>query len=51
MSSIGWQMPYTFPVAGVIAALIMGVLLELFASILPVHSAAKLDIIRALHYE
>jgi putative ABC transport system permease protein len=49
--TIGWEMPYTFPVGGVIAALIVGVLLALFASILPARSAAKLDIIRALQYE
>ncbi len=49
--TIGWQMPYTFPVMGVIAALVLGVLLGLFASILPARSAAKLDIIRALQYE
>jgi putative ABC transport system permease protein len=49
--AIGWKMPYTFPVGGVIAALIIGVLLALFASILPARSAAKLDIIRALQYE
>jgi putative ABC transport system permease protein len=48
---IGWQMPYTFPVLGVIGALVIGVLLALFASILPARSAAKLDIIRALQYE
>ncbi len=48
---VGWQMPYTFPVAGVIAAVIVAVLLALFASILPARSAAKLDIIRALQYE
>ena len=50
-ATIGWQMPYTFPVGGVIAAIVIGVLLALFASILPARSAAKLDIIRALQYE
>lgn len=48
---VGWQMPYTFPVGGVIAAIVVGVLLALFSSILPARSAAKLDIIRALQYE
>ena len=37
--------------AGIIAAVILGILLALFASILPARSAAKLDIIRALQYE
>lgn len=50
-STIGWKMPYTFPLMGIIAALVVGVLLALFASILPARSAAKLDIIRALQYE
>ncbi len=49
--TIGWQMPYTFPVMGVIAAVVLGVVLALFASILPARNAAKLDIIRALQYE
>ncbi|MEZ4671996.1 MAG: FtsX-like permease family protein [Anaerolineae bacterium] len=49
--TIGWKMPYTFPAIGVIAAIVVGVLLALFASILPARSAARLDIIRALQYE
>jgi len=49
--AIGWEMPYTFPVMGVIAAVVIGVLLALGASILPARSAAQLDIIRALQYE
>lgn len=48
---LGWNMPYTFPVMGIIAALVVGVLLGLFASVLPARNAAKLDIIRALQYE
>lgn len=50
-STIGWDVPYIFPAAGVVAAIIVGVLLALFASVLPARSAAKLDIIRALQYE
>jgi putative ABC transport system permease protein len=50
-STFGWEMPYFFPVIGIIAAVVVGVLLALFASILPARSAAKLDIIRALQYE
>jgi putative ABC transport system permease protein len=49
--SVGWKMPYTFPIMGIIAAVVVGVLLALFASVLPAHNAAKLDIIRALQYE
>ena len=50
-STVGWEMPYSFPLMGIIAAIVVGVLLALFASILPARSAAKLDIIRALQYE
>jgi putative ABC transport system permease protein len=50
-TTIGWQMPYFFPVAGIIAAIVIGVLITLFASILPARNAAGLDIIRALQYE
>lgn len=49
--TIGWQMPYTFPVIGVVAAIVLGVMLALFASILPARNAARLDIIRALQYQ
>lgn len=50
-SSIGWNMPYFFPTIGIIAAIVIGVLITLFASILPARNAAQLDIIRALQYE
>lgn len=49
--TIGWRMPYPFPLMGIIAGLIVGVLLALFSSILPARNAARLDIIRALQYE
>jgi putative ABC transport system permease protein len=49
--TIGWKMSYPFPLAGVIAGLIVGVMLALSSSILPARNAAKLDIIRALQYE
>ncbi len=50
-SALGWEVPYIFPVAGIIAAIVVGVLIALFAGILPARSAARLDIIRALQYE
>jgi putative ABC transport system permease protein len=49
--TIGWKMPYPFPLMGIIAGLIVGVILALFSSILPARNAAKIDIIRALQYE
>jgi ABC-type lipoprotein release transport system permease subunit len=36
---------------GIVAAIVVGVILALFASILPARNATKLDIIRALQYE
>jgi putative ABC transport system permease protein len=50
-SALGWEVPYIFPVAGIIAAIVVGVLIALFAGVLPARSAARLDIIRALQYE
>ncbi len=51
MGSIGWTVPYTFPLMGIIAAIVIGVMLALFTSILPARNATRLDIIRALQYE
>ncbi len=48
---IGWQMPYIFPVMGIIAAIVIALLLGLFSAVLPARNAARLDIIRALQYE
>jgi putative ABC transport system permease protein len=50
-SSIGWKMPYQFPLFGVGAALLLAILLALGSSVLPARNAARLDIIRALQYE
>lgn len=50
-STLGWDMPVIFPVAGIIASVVLGVLVALFASVLPARNAAKLDIIRALQYQ
>jgi len=50
-SGIGWRMPYAFPLAGIIAAIVVGIFLALVAGVLPARNAAKLDIIRALQYE
>jgi len=50
-SGIGWNMPYNFPVIGIIPAVVIGVLLSLFAAIIPARNAAKLDILRALQFD
>jgi putative ABC transport system permease protein len=49
--SLGWKLPLVISVAGIVAAIVVGVLLAIFAALLPARNAAKLDIIRALHYE
>jgi putative ABC transport system permease protein len=49
--TVGWELPYFFPLMGIVAAVVIGVLLALFAAVLPARNAAKLDIIRALQYE
>ena len=49
--SLGWQMPYAFPAAGIVAAVVVGLFLALVAGVLPARNAARLDIIRALQYE
>ncbi len=51
LSSVAWNMTYSFPLLGIVAAVVLGILLALFSSILPARNAAKLDIIRALQYE
>jgi putative ABC transport system permease protein len=50
-SLVNWQLTYEFPLMGIIAAIVIGLLLALFAGVMPARSAAKLDIIRALQYE
>ncbi|NDJ75007.1 MAG: FtsX-like permease family protein [Chloroflexi bacterium] len=50
-STYGTETPYIFPAMGIISAVMIALLLALFASILPARHAARLDIIRALQYE
>ena len=44
-------MPYYFPWGGIVVAVIAGFSFALLASIIPARTAAKLDIVTALHYE
>ncbi len=50
-SSLGWNIPYDFPIWGIVAAILSAILLALLASMVPARRAAQLDIIRALQYE
>jgi putative ABC transport system permease protein len=51
ISMVGVVMPYSFPAAGVLAAIGIGLVFGVLASTIPAQQAAKLDIIAALHYE
>jgi putative ABC transport system permease protein len=51
IDSVAWNLSYSFPLIGILAAVILGIVLALLSSILPARNAAKLDIIRALQYE
>jgi len=51
MNNIGFKMPYFFPTGGIIAGVVVGFSFSLLAAIIPSRSAAKLDIVDALHYE
>jgi putative ABC transport system permease protein len=44
-------MPYYFPWSGVVVAAVAGFSFALLAAIIPARTAAKLDIVTALHYE
>jgi len=44
-------MPYYFPWGGIVVAVIAGFGFALLAAIIPARTAAKLDIVTALHYE
>lgn len=51
MGSIGWPMPYLFPWGGLVATLVVGVTFGILASLVPARSAARLDVVEALHQE
>ncbi len=46
-----YVMPYYFPWGGIVVAVIAGFSFALLAAIIPARTAAKLDIVAALHYE
>jgi len=51
LNSSMYVMPYYFPWGGIVVAVISGFSFALLASIIPARTAAKLDIVAALHYE
>jgi putative ABC transport system permease protein len=44
-------MPYFFPWSGIAVAVVSGYSFALLAAIIPARTAARLDIVAALHYE
>ena len=51
MSQVGWVMPYSFPWLGVILTVVVGIGFGLLAALIPARSAARLDVVEALHHE
>ncbi len=51
MGAIGWQVPYAFPWMGLLATVVVGIVFAVLAAIGPARSAAKLDVVAALHQE
>ena len=50
-NAVGFEVPYFFPTGGILAAVVIGYVFALLAAIIPARTAARLDIVRALHYE
>jgi putative ABC transport system permease protein len=51
LNSTLYVMPYFFPWSGIAVAVVSGFSFALLASIIPARTAARLDIVAALHYE
>ena len=51
MSNVGWEMPWSFPFDGVVATIVVGLIFGVLASVAPARSAAKLNVVDALHHE
>jgi putative ABC transport system permease protein len=51
MSAVGWQLPYTFPWAGLAATVLVGIVFGVLAALGPARSASRLDVVAALHQE
>lgn len=51
MSSAGFPLPYYFPWAGILVTIAVGMGFGVLAALIPARSAAKLNIVDALHFE
>jgi putative ABC transport system permease protein len=47
----GYPVLYSFPLAGLLAAVAIGLLFGVLAALFPARQAARMDIVRALRYE
>lgn len=51
MKNVGWPMPYAFPYGGVLLTIVVGIVFGVLAALIPARSAARLDVVAALHHE
>jgi putative ABC transport system permease protein len=49
--SVGWPMPYFFPWAGILLTIAVGLGFGVLAAMIPARSAARLNVVDALHFE
>jgi putative ABC transport system permease protein len=47
----GFPVPYSFPLAGILVTLVVGLLFGVVGALIPARHAARLDIVAALAYE
>lgn len=50
-TAVIFPMGYSFPVSGIVAAIVIGLLFGVLAAVIPARQAARLEIIQALRYE
>jgi len=50
-NSSGFIVPYIFPMDGVVLTVVVGLVFGVLAAIMPARSAARLDVVEALHFE
>ena len=51
LGSSGYPVAYVFPYQGLMAAIAVGMIFGILAGMLPARQAARMEIVRALHYE
>jgi putative ABC transport system permease protein len=50
-NSSGFIVPYVFPWGGIVSTIIIGMTFGVIAALIPARSAARLDVVEALHFE